>query len=149
MTIAREPIYAALFDKLSTLKPSVLALTSRRMRHISDLSEAELPAAFQVESLELVNHRDNLPPIYTLQPQWWLYVSENDTDAAPSTQFNNLMDKLDALFTPDWKGVLTQTLNAKVHRVWASGPNDIYEGVSEGRALVVFPLSITIAGINP
>lgn len=146
MTIARETVYAAVFAKLQSLSLSPLITVSRRLRHLQELGDAELPACFQVQSAEDIQHVANMPPVYTFKVEWWLYTFEPDPHSAPSQQLNALLDQLEAALSPDFAGVLTQTLGRQVHRVWVAGPMDIYEGVVLDRAMAIIPIHITVAG---
>lgn len=148
MTIARETVYAAVYARLKALEPTIVT-TGRRLRMLSDLSDGEYPACFQVQDAEEINHRDQLPPIYTFKLQWWLYTFEPGPKAAPSQQLNALIDLLEAQLQPDWAGALTQTLGLQVHRVWLAGPVEIFEGTVNDRAMAIVPINITVAGSYP
>lgn len=147
MTISRETVYAALFAKLQTV-PNI-AFYSRRMKHLSDVASSQFPAAFQVQSAEDIVHTANMPAIYAFKPEWWIYTMDQSRDGIPSTPLNGLIDAIEAALNPDWAGVLTQTLGLQVYRAYVAGPIEIFEGVEDGRAMAIIPISITIAGVTP
>ncbi|AIV86366.1 hypothetical protein X986_3951 [Burkholderia pseudomallei] len=138
--MTREPIYAALFAKLSTIPG--LVTTSRRLRHWADVQAVEQPALFQVQKREHQQPRKGLPAKVSLQCEIYLYVNTgNDMDVTPATTLNPLMDAIEAALAPD---PLTgfQTLGGTVSHCWIEGEIVTDEGMLGPQGVVIIPVNI-------
>jgi hypothetical protein len=142
MNVNREEIYAALFAHLNAQKTNnILTTASRRLRHIEECQPAEFPCAFQVQDTETANGRPKLPTIWTLNAEWWVYSYEPDTNAAPSTKLNPILDALTEALDPEVP-VTLETLSGRVYHAMISGSVEIIEGVLGDRALAIIPIKI-------
>lgn len=140
----REDVYAAVFDQLGTVAGVVTK--SRRLRHIEDMGHEEMPAVFQVQQDESWDGgRPNLPTKKVLNVEWWVYVGEPDTTAAPSSKLNPVLDALDSAFGQDGSGYEVKTLEGRVFNVKISGTIEIIEGVLGDRALAIVPVRVVKA----
>lgn len=137
--MTREPIYAALFAKLSAIPG--LVTTSRRLLHWSDVQAAAQPALFQAQKKELQQPKKGLPAKVTLQCDIYLYVNTgNDLTVTPATTLNPLMDAIEAALAPDAMGV--QTLGGTVSHCWIEGEIITDEGVLGPQGVMVIPVFI-------
>jgi len=137
----REPIYAALFAKVSALPG--LVTTSRRLRHWDDVSDVEQPALFQVQKREVQVPRKGLPAKVTLECELYLYAnSGNDLTATAATQINALMDAIEQALKPDVNGV--QTLGGTVSHCWIEGEILSDEGYLGPQGVLIIPVKILV-----
>jgi hypothetical protein len=137
----REPIYAALFAKVSPI--AGLKTVSRRLRHWDDVPDYEQPALFQVQKRELQVPRKGLPPKITLECELYLYVnSGNDLNATPATVINPLMDAIAHALKPDVNGV--QTLGGTVSHCWIEGEVLSDEGYLGPQGVLIIPVKILV-----
>ncbi|MCQ8220698.1 hypothetical protein NQH47_05390 [Burkholderia pseudomallei] len=138
--MTREPIYAALFAKLSAIQG--LVTTSRRLRHRADVPAVEQPALFQVQKREHQQTRKGLPAKVSFQCEIYLYVNTgSDMDVTPATTLNPLMDAIEAALAPD---PLTgfQTLGGTVSHCWIEGEIHTDEGMRGPQGVVIIPVNI-------
>lgn len=141
----REDIYSALFAKLGALMPATFKTQSRRLRHIEDMGQEEMPAVFQVQQDESFDARPNLPTKKVLNVEWWVYVGEPDVNAAPSQKLNPVLDAIDGVLGQDDGGLNVETLGGRVFRASISGKIEIIEGVLGDRALAIIPVRVVKA----
>lgn len=140
--MTREPIYEALFAKLSAIPG--LVTTSRRLQHWSDVQPAAQPALFQAEGPEKQEPRKGLPAKVTLRCDIYLYVNTgNDLTVTPGTTINPLMDAIEAALAPD-PATLFQTLGGTVSHCWIEGDIVTDEGVLGAQAIKIIPVFILI-----
>src|SRR5207244_11744704 len=89
--IAREPIYAAPFDRVAGAAGFVPA--ERRLRHWSDLASAEQPALFMAQKSETAAIKAlGAPTVWTLNIELYLYAHSSDLRLSPATVLNPLLD---------------------------------------------------------
>ena len=89
--IAREPIYAALFDLVEHAGGFVTA--ERRLRHWSDVAPAEQPALFMTQKSEVASVKTlGAPTVWTLLVELYLYAHSSDPYLSPATVLNPLVD---------------------------------------------------------
>ena len=75
--IAREPIYAALFDLAAGAAGFVTA--ERRLRHWSDVAPAEQPSLFMTQKSEIgAGKTPGAPTVWTLLGERYLYAHSSD-----------------------------------------------------------------------
>ncbi|RQS15530.1 hypothetical protein DF105_00940 [Burkholderia stagnalis] len=137
----REPIYAALFAKVSAI--AGLVTTSRRLRHWSDVTPVEQPALFQVQIRENQRPRKGIPALVSFRCELYLYVNTgNDLhDVTPATQLNQFMDAIEAALAPD-RLTGFQTLGGTVSHCWIEGDVITDEGVLGPQAVAIIPVNI-------
>jgi hypothetical protein len=140
--MTREPIYEALFAKLSAIPG--LVTTSRRLQHWSDVPSAAQPALFQAEGPENQVPRKGFPAKVTLEPSIYLYVNTgNDLTVIPATTINPLMDAIEAALAPDVVDGF-QTLGGLVSHCWIEGQIVTDEGVLGAQAIKIIPIKILV-----
>lgn len=141
----REAIYAALYARGVTA--AGFATTSRRLKHIEDLSPGDFPAFYQVQMKEDWAHKaGNLPPTGGLRVEWWTYVYGTDPDLSPGAQLNPLIDALCASvgLPPASNGA--QTLDGLVTSVELDGSIEYADGALDDRGFARIPLLIKLPG---
>ena len=141
----REEIYEAVFQKLTGV--AAFVTKSRRLRHIEEMDiNTEMPAVFQVQQDESWDGgRTNLPTKKVLNVEWWVYVGEPNTSAAPSSKLNPVLDAIDSVFGQDGGGLNVETLGGLVFNAKVSGTIEIIEGVLGDRALAIIPVRVVKA----
>lgn len=140
--MTREPIYEALFAKLTAIPG--LVTTSRRLQHWSDVPAAAQPALFQTQKRELQTARKGFPAKVTLQCEVYLYVNTgNDLTVTPATTLNPLMDAIDAALAPD-PVTMFQTLGGTVSHCWIEGEIITDEGMLGPQGVAIIPVNILV-----
>src|ERR1043166_5451907 len=93
--IARESIYAALFDLAADAAGFVTA--ERRLRHWSDVAPAEQPALFMAQKSETAAIKAlGAPTRWSPPVEPYLYAHSNDPRLSPATILNPLLDAVEA-----------------------------------------------------
>ncbi|MGH8402574.1 MAG: hypothetical protein ACRESO_04095 [Gammaproteobacteria bacterium] len=141
--IAREPIFSALFAKLSAL--TEFTTTSRRLQSIQDIAIENFPAAYQLQGKQVVHKKVNVPPIYEMEASWILCAFESDQTIAPSTQLNALIDDAVGALEPD-ATTNANTLGGLVTQCTIEGDIEVFEGVLGDRAVAIIPIRILVPG---
>ena len=139
--MVREPIYAALFAKLSAA--SKFATASRRLVHWADVSPADMPALFMSQKSERVDTVPAQPSVWTLSVLVYIYVHVSNSDAAPGQLLNPLLDSVVASIAPDYSG--KQTLGGLVQHCWVEGEIRTDEGTLGDLAVAVVPVVLKFA----
>jgi hypothetical protein len=138
----REPIYAALFARLSGI--SSLKTKSRRLRHWTDVPSEEQPALFQAQVREVITPRTGMPSRVKFDVDLYLYVNVlADQDQSPSEVFNPILDDIaKALASESPSG--KQTLGGIVHSVRISGTIETDEGTLGQQAVLIIPVEVLV-----
>lgn len=142
----REPIYAALFAKLSNA--TAFQTTGRRLRHWADVTSGEQPALFQSQKDETAKRTRGQPPVWTLTVDVYVYQQAPDDKTSTSTVLNPLLDAIEAALAPTGADLMTntQTLGNLVSHCWIAGKIVTDEGVLGGQAVAIIPIEIVVAG---
>jgi hypothetical protein len=140
----REPVYAALFALLADAAPFVT--TSRRLRHWSDVGPAEQPALFMVQKSETADPVKGLPTKWKALVDLYLYVQSTDTDTAPASLLNPLLDAIEAALAPGVNAGGVQTLGGLALHAWIAGKIETDEGVLGGQTVAIVPIELLVAG---
>jgi hypothetical protein len=139
--MTREPIYAALFARVAGA--AGFTVTSRKLKHIADISKGGQPALYQVQAGERGEVQRGLPTKWTLSAELWISAI-GTSSASPSQALNPLLDAVVTALTPnDPSNVLT--LGGLVDHCWIAGQIEIHEGVLGDVALAVIPVDILTA----
>ncbi len=147
MTVSRETIMIALFDRFkSKMKPTIKSF-SRRFQMPSQLSgSAEQPHLMLCKPKETYPPRVTiqLPPTRTFYPDVtvWLQNGQNQ-QSIPDTFINNLMDLFDTALEPD-PGEENLTLGGLVYSCYIEGDITLVPGDVDGSGLLHFPLKIVV-----
>jgi hypothetical protein len=147
MTPSREKIYAALFDKISTLSPAGSALfttVDRRLRHWSDVQIEEHPALFQSQMNEVLTQTRGIPAKHVLNVSLYVYVhteAQQDKDVVPSSLLNPLIDAIEESLAPD-NSDGTCTLGGLVSHCWIEGTIETSEGALGNQEVAIVPIHI-------
>jgi hypothetical protein len=140
--IAREPIYAALFDLASGAAGFITA--ERRLRHWSDVAPAEQPALFLTQKSETAAVKAlGAPAVWTLAVELYLYAHSSDPHLSPATVLNPLVDAVEAALAPAAvTGVQNLGLPSIVQHAYIAGTIETAEGVLGDQAIAIIPVEI-------
>ena len=146
MSASRETILNALLTLAGTVTGISAANTSRRNRAPEDITPAQCPALFVLESGdEYERPSPSLPPKRHLMVSLAIY---NDVGAAnlnliPTAAINNALDALDAALKPtDPSGLFT--LGGLVSYVVIEGEARRSPGDRTGKAVAIVPLRVML-----
>jgi hypothetical protein len=140
--IAREPIYAALFDLAAGAAGFVTA--ERRLRHWSDVAPPEQPALFMTQKSETAAVKAlGAPLVWTLTVELYLYAHSSDPQLSPATVLNPLIDAVEAALAPaPTTGLQDLGLAAMVQHAMIAGKIETEEGVLGDQAIAIIPIEI-------
>jgi len=140
--IAREPIYAALFDLAAGAAGFVTA--ERRLRHWSDVAPAEQPALFMTQKSEIAAVKTpGAPTVWTLLVELYLYAHSSDAHLSPATVLNPLVDAVEAALAPAaTTGLQHLGLPSMVQHATIAGKIETEEGVLGDQAIAIIPVEI-------
>jgi hypothetical protein len=140
--IAREPIYAALFDLAAGAAGFVTA--ERRLRHWSDVAPAEQPALFMTQKSEVASVKTlGAPTVWTLLIELYLYAHSSDPYLSPATVLNPLVDAVEAALAPAaTTGLQDLGRPSMVQHAMISGKIETEEGVLGDQAIAIIPVEI-------
>lgn len=162
VAFVRETIYQTLFAKVAGISWSVLGPanstkfgpnSARKLRHWTNVQKEEMPILFQTQRREQVVRPPNRPPRWTLELEWFVYVTtlaQQDATINPSTQLNVILDALMQALEPD-AGALAPgggldrcTLNGLVYDCKISGVVENFEGDLGDLGVLIVPVEITV-----
>ena len=140
--IAREPIYAALFELIESAAAFVTA--ERRLRHWSDVAPAEQPALFQRQKSETaVVKTFGAATVWTLLVELHVYVHSSDPYLTPAMQLNPLIDAVEAALAPAAAtGIQDLGLPAMVRHAYIAGKIATEEDTLGNQAIATIPVEI-------
>lgn len=138
--MTREPIYAALFAKLSA--SGLFVTKSRRLAHWNDVGPSKQPALFMAQTGEVATVIQAGKPT-----RWELHVDAHVYVRAPSGQapgplLNPLLDALQAALAPPSEMTNVQTLGGLCVHCWIEGQISTYEGTLGEQEVAVVPIKI-------
>lgn len=140
MNVSRETIYSGLFAAFSGI--AGFNTVSRKLRHWSDVPGNEQPALFQIQKGENIEQQRGLHPKYLLEVELYVYAFSSDSNVAPATIINPLLDAVEALLAAP-VGQDAQTLGiAGVSHIWIAGHIETDEGVLGDQTVAVIPINI-------
>jgi hypothetical protein len=146
----REPIYAALFERVAGAANFVTK--SRRLRHWSEVNPPEQPALFMAQGNEAAAHQAfGTPTTWVLRARLYIYVFSDDPYRAPAEVLNPLIDAAIAALAPPPIGPggrMVQTLGLPnvVQHCWIEGEIETDEGVLGDQAIAIIPVEIHCVG---
>ncbi|HUE67181.1 MAG TPA: hypothetical protein VMP38_03290 [Candidatus Acidoferrum sp.] len=144
MAIVREAIYGALWRLAS--EAASFATANRRLRHWSDVSPAEQPALFMSQKRQRgTTHQGavNLPVVWTLLADFYIYVHSSDPALSPAILLNPLIDAIELALAPDpGTGVQDLGLPQMVRHVRIVGEVETAEGVLGDQEMAIIPVEI-------
>jgi hypothetical protein len=140
--IAREPIYAALFERVAGAAGFVTA--ERRLRHWSDVAPAEQPALFMTQKSENAAVKAlGAPLVWTLNVELYLYAHSSDPQLSPAAVLNPLLDAVEAALAPAaTTGLQDLGLAAMVQHAAIAGKIETEEGILGDQAIAIIPIEI-------
>lgn len=148
MSIAREPIYAALFALVQTAVAPHAVTIARRFQLASQVPPVEQPAVFQVQKAERTQHeRRGLPAKYYLSVDLIVYVQAGDSASIPSQAINAILDAIDTALAPTPGDPMNnQTLGGLVEHAWIEGEALIVEGTLQDQSVAIVPIQMYVTG---
>ena len=142
--IALEPIYAALWAKISAI-PGV-NLFSRRPVVPANLSDGQFPAMFlnQLE-IDALCDGSGIGTVFTLPVEILIYVSTgSDPNVVPTVALNGLIDQVRAAIASPMQG-FRQELGGLAYSVYVNGKIEVFEGNQSQHGIAIVPITITAA----
>ena len=144
MAIVREQIYAALWRIVSEAAP--FATANRRLRHWADVSPPEQPALFMSQKRQRgATHQGgvNLPVVWTLYADFYIYVHSSDPALSPAMLLNPLIDAVELSLAPNvGTGIQDLGLPQMVKHTRLLGEIETAEGVLGDQELAIIPVEI-------
>lgn len=136
----REPIYAALWTKLSVGYPWKTA--SRRLLHWNDVSLQKQPALFMAQAGESARREKGQPTIWTFKVDLYVYVSTAG-GLAPGPILNPVLDFITNALEP---GPVEekQTLGGLCDFCRIEGDIETYEGTLGDQEVAMVPVLIQV-----
>jgi hypothetical protein len=141
VTTQREPIYAALFAKLSGI--AGLVTKDRRLKHWNDVAPQLQPALFQAQRNETAVQQTGLPVKWTFKVDVYLYV-RTDGGQSPGPLINPLIDAIETALAPNAVESV-QTLGGLVKHCWIDGAIETDEGTLGDQAVAIIPITILVS----
>jgi hypothetical protein len=142
--MTREPIYAALFAKLSSaLGVAGIVTVSRRLVHWNDVPSSQQPAMYMIQKGETAQPQPRgMPTKWTLEVDVYIYANSADVNVSPGSIMNPLLDALTAALAPPNPVENVQTLGGLVSNCWIEGGIQTDEGVLGGQSVAIVPIRI-------
>ena len=148
MITPRETIYAALFAQLQNALGATFKTVSRRWQPPDQISPADRPALYQVETGEIAATSQKIAGlgiIWNLKVDLVVYSSGNtDPGSIPSQELNALLDAVEAALRNLNIGA-PQSLGDKVYTARIDGKPEIVENVAGAMAMAVVPVLLVAA----
>lgn len=138
----REPIYEALFNKLSDIQG--IATCSRILQHWDDVSPNNQPALYVAQDSQQAEQVTGFPTKYVLGAKLWLYTHRDTNGIVPSTQINNILDAVDEALAPVPASGNKQTLGGLVEHCWIDGAIETDEGLLGNQAVAIVPVRMLV-----
>lgn len=135
-----ETIHSNLFTLVTAA--AQFATKSRRLQLSGDKPDCELPAIFQLQGPQYVKRVRGIPPVYTLRVELWIYAQSDDTNTAPISVLNPLVDAVRAALEPAVDGD-EQTLGLSyVSHCFIAGDIEIFDAILGNTVLAIIPVEI-------
>ncbi len=142
--MTRETCYGALFALLQGLQTAgAVATADRRVRFLTEMSAAELPALFMAVDRQTTQQRRGQPPRHQLGARVFLYAANPDRHTAAGIVLNGLIDALEAKLAPPG-GSDVQTLGGLVSHAWIEGPIEVFEAPQGERSAAIVTIQMLI-----
>ena len=155
MAAQREPIFAALFGRLTSV--TEFAFTSRVFQDWDTTQPPNCPAMFLAKGTEESIVKVGMPPLWTLHAVAVMYCKNDEgPDVAPSIQLNELLTAWEGalerqpteppvsnpMFLNNPTGSWGTSLGGLCYSCQITGVIQIYEGTIAGTAQAVVPIDI-------
>jgi hypothetical protein len=140
----REPIFAALFNKLEQLKTDGDVVTfSRRLAHWNDVPADQQPALYMAQGDQVASHQLKATPYkWDCIVRLYVYVRVGD-DQAPAPIVNSILDKIEQILMPAREGE-QQTLGGLCDTCFIDGTVETYEGTLGSQEVAIVPIKILV-----
>jgi hypothetical protein len=144
MSIARDAILEALFQRIKTKVGLGATTFGRRHMMPPKLTSDKQPAVFVVQGPE---HHEPRPRgtggKVMLHALVIAYYYDNAANADGSTGLNILLGLIEDAIAPD-QGQLVQTLGGLAYHAWIEGDADVDPGVFGQQAVAILPVRILV-----
>lgn len=142
-TLAREPVYTALFSRLQSI-PGI-ATATRLWIPWEQIGSLAQPALVMFERDESPEQRHGRPAKWTLSVDLLLYAQADQSPLAPPPMvvINNLIDAIDAAIGPDVINNV-QSLGGLADHAWIEGKIEKDPGILDGQAFAIIPVKILV-----
>ena len=139
----REAVANAILSLINAPMTSAGAVKiTRRLLHWADVPAQEQPFVALAAAQHIPQESPaGLPPIWRSTFHIYIYATEPDPSASPSTKINNLLDALEAALAPSVLGQ-KQTLGGLVEHCWISGSIETDEGVLGAQGMAIVPIEV-------
>jgi hypothetical protein len=145
--IALEPIYAALFAKLTAI--SGINYSSRRPVVPQNLADGQFPSVM-LNQLDIDHFcpGDGTGTVFTIPVEVLLYTNKGaDPNVVPTIELNGLIDQVRASINAVGPPGTMQTLGGLVKSVYTTGKIEVFEGNQGQFGIAIVPITI-LAGEN-
>lgn len=140
MTIAREPIYAALFALVTGA--TGFKTIGRRLKSWTELKPTDQPALYQSQVNEMARS-NGMTTVWVLHINLYLYAHSTPTEPIPASQINALLDAVERALAGPYPGA-RQTLGGLVARCSIVGTIQTDEGTLGDQAFAVIPIELEL-----
>jgi len=145
MSVARDAVLNALFQRLKSKLGGNVTTIGRRHMMPPTLTSAMQPALFVVQGSETRNpHPRGTGGSLKMRAVLIAYVYDNAANMDGSTQLNILIGQIEDALAPDDGSTLVQTLGGLVYECWIDGQADIDPGVFGQQAVAIIPVTILV-----
>lgn len=145
MALNRELIYGSLFTRLQALTAQGFVTVSRRLRHVNDVNDTEMPYLAMAQGSETASYDAGRTPIWYLRCKLYVYIKD-PAGAIPGQLANTLMDAVTAVFTPDNANVNSFTMGGIVHYCRIDGTIETSEGTLGEQMIAIIPIEMKAIG---
>lgn len=160
MALDREPIYAALFERLwAAFDWQNQKDLARKLKHWVDVPASEQIAMFLTTGDQTPKNELGVPPLWDIEPEVFIYFRLDDPDTIPGTQINAALKACEEAL--EWRvadvvpgtqfggtmnGRQQTTLGGLVQFAWM-GPVMTVEGVAQGQGALKFRVEMRAAAL--
>lgn len=136
----RQSIYNAVFARLQTM--SGFNTISRRLKHWSDVSRAEQPAAFLSFKSEVGTGETGVPNKWLTEFDVYIYANTPEPDS-PSDKLGELLDEVEKAINDTTNPITNvNTLGGLVEYCRIDGVIETDEGTLGDQAVAIVPIKI-------
>lgn len=141
MSLDREAVMVALFDKLKAGITGLTTPISRRLRPWEDMQGSEMPAMYVSQGNQIGDNSAGLPLKVIMGAKVRIYTFESDPEKVPSTQINGFINQItNVLDIGRVQG--RQRLGTLVENVWLDGNIDTDEGLLFDTSVAILTIKI-------
>ena len=143
--IDRDLIYQTLFERLREELAGDILYFTRRLYHWENVSSQ--PALLLIGDSQRAEHQFNMPPVWTLGAEVYLYLQSFRSDQTPETAVNALVDKVERALQARVEAPATEwgiKLSGLVDTIRLLGV-EVAQGQEVGQAVAIIRLEMVAA----